>query len=326
MIDPDDTPAGVWHAGERAMQARLGLAEKMAEVGPKVVRTFMPDQHRSFFAQLPYLVVGSVDAAGAPWASLLIGEPGFVDSPDPTHLHVAAAAMPGDPLAAALRSGERLGLLGIELATRRRNRMNGKIVVATAGRFVVAVEQSFGNCPKYIQARDPAGNRPRGEIKVEAFSGMTPEAAGLVATSDTFFVASYVGEPDGRPLGIDISHRGGLPGLVQIDPSGVFTIPDFPGNRFFNTLGNLLVNPRAGLLFIDFETGDLLQLTGRTELVLNATEIPGHAGAERFWRFAPQQGRWLRRAFPQQVSFRDDSPANLAVGNWRQAAPVSVTK
>jgi hypothetical protein len=326
MAEPDDQLPGVWHAGEQAMQARLGLAEKMAEHGARVIRSFMPDQHRSFFAQLPFLLVGSVDGSGAPWASMLTGRPGFVDSPDPTHLQITATAMPGDPLTGALKVGERLGILGIELATRRRNRMNGEIINVSDDAVVVAVEQSFGNCPKYIQARDPMVNLAPAEINAEDFTGLTDEAAMLVASSDTFFVASYLGGTDGRPLGIDISHRGGLPGFIRIDANSVFTVPDFPGNRFFNTLGNLLVNPRAGLLFINFETGDLLQLTGRAEVVLDPAEITGHAGAERFWRFAPQHGRWLRRAFPQRVRFRDFSPANLAVGNWGQSAPAAVSK
>ena len=65
----------------------------------------------------------------------------------------------------------------------------------------------------------------------------------------------------GAAYGADISHRGGRPGFVRVD-GDVLTIPDFRGNRYFNTLGNLIAEPRASLLFVDFETGDLLQLQG----------------------------------------------------------------
>src|SRR5258706_1558757 len=113
-----------WHAGERAAQERAGSAEHMAHVGPQVIRPFMPDQHRAFFAQLPFIVIGALDAKGQPWASMLTGLPGFAHSPHPERLEIAAEPVDGDPLKDALRLGAPIGLLGIELPTRRRNRMN----------------------------------------------------------------------------------------------------------------------------------------------------------------------------------------------------------
>lgn len=130
------------------------MAERMAQVGAKVIRDYMPDQHRLFFAQLPFLVVGAVDGRGDPWAGALEGEPGFALSPDPVTLRVAAMPDADDPLADGLGPDRPLGLLGIELHTRRRNRMNGRIAAWDGKRFDVAVAESFGNCPQYIQARD----------------------------------------------------------------------------------------------------------------------------------------------------------------------------
>src|SRR5438067_1365118 len=134
-IDSGAQSPSPWHEGERAMQARAGTAERMAHVGGRAIRSFMPDQHRRFFAQLPFLVVGSVDAEGFPWASLLAGAPGFASSPDPHTLVIAARPLPGDPLAGALALGARLGILGIELPTRRRNRMNGRVSAIDATSF-----------------------------------------------------------------------------------------------------------------------------------------------------------------------------------------------
>ena len=59
-----------------------------------------------------------------------------------------------------------------------------------------------------------------------------------------------------------MSHRGGKPGFVGVQ-GDTLAIPDFRGNRFYNTLGNLLGDPRAGLLFVDFASGDILQIQGR---------------------------------------------------------------
>jgi hypothetical protein len=264
--------------------------------------------------------VGSVDESGAPWASMVTGTPGFVSSPDPQQLVIKAMPMSGDPLDASLRQGTQLGLLGIELPTRRRNRMNGAIASVTGHGFSVAVEQSFGNCPKYIQSRDHIALRPPQAIASEPVSTMNAEMRALITSNDTFFVASSRPETDGQSASVDVSHRGGLPGFIRIDDEAVLTIPDFPGNRFFNTLGNLLVNPRAGLLFIDFASGDLLQLTGDTELVFDVMRLQDYPGAERLWRFKPRYGRWLRRAFPLKTEFDDFSPASIDAGLWNDVA------
>src|SRR5258708_13356692 len=106
-----------WHAGERAAQARVGVAERMERVGRHTIRDFMPDQHRDFFAQLPFLVVGSVDRDGLPWASLLSGPPGFARSPDPRRLVIRAHPIAGDPLQPALLPAAKLAILATDLPT-----------------------------------------------------------------------------------------------------------------------------------------------------------------------------------------------------------------
>ncbi|HEX2114433.1 MAG TPA: pyridoxamine 5'-phosphate oxidase family protein, partial [Alphaproteobacteria bacterium] len=142
-----------FHAGERALQARAGSRPRLAEVGPRVIRDYMPDQHRLFFAELPMLFVGSLDAQGRPWASVLTGRPGFVTSPEPRTLVIRAKPAAVDPLAQTLTLGMPIGLLGIQLETRRRNRMNGTVTELYPDRFTATVGQSFGNCPQYIQSR-----------------------------------------------------------------------------------------------------------------------------------------------------------------------------
>ena len=112
--------AAPFHAGERALQSLVGAREQMEAVGPRVIRDYMPDQHREFFALLPFLVVGSLDADLQPWASMLAAPAGFAHSPDATHLRIDALPGASDPLAAQLAPGATLGLLGIQPHTRRR--------------------------------------------------------------------------------------------------------------------------------------------------------------------------------------------------------------
>ena len=309
-----------WHAGERAMHERLGIAEQMETFGRHVIRDFMPDQHRVFFGQLPFLVVGAVDATGAPWATLLEGAPGFVSSPDDRRLRIDALPAHGDPVAACIAAGAPVGLLGIELHSRRRNRMNGTVRERDDGGFAVRVEQSFGNCPQYIQTRTISG----AEAAMPAYSGPIEQAAGLddaaravIAAADTFFVASSAGVDGGEPT-VDVSHRGGKPGFVRVD-GNVLTIPDFAGNLHFNTIGNLLLNPRAGFVFIDFASGDLLQVTGTTEVLLEGEEIPSFQGAERWWRLTVT--RMVRRpgAMLLRGAFGEYSPNTLLTGSWEDA-------
>jgi uncharacterized protein len=292
MLDrPNDTvPGFTWHEGEVALQRELGVDERMAEIGPKVIRDVMPEQHRAFFRQLPFVVIGTVDVRGDAWATLRAGSPGFLSSPDPRSLHVALAPNPEDPAQQGMDDGDAIGLLGIELHTRRRNRLNGTIVRTSDDAFDVAVGESFGNCPRYISVRDAEFARNPALPTQEAphhLDRLDEAARRMITAADTFFVASYVDAEDGARH-VDVSHRGGRPGFVHVAEDGVLTIPDYAGNMFFNTLGNLLTNPKAGLVFAGFDTGDVLQLTGDTEIILDSPEIAKFDGAERLWRFSPR--------------------------------------
>lgn len=307
-----------WHRGEQLLQERLGVAEQMQAVGQRVIRNYMPDQHRQFYAQLPFLLLGGVDAAGWPWAGILEGSPGFVQSPDARLLTIAAQPGQDDPLHACLHPGAPVGLLGIELPTRRRNRMNGDLQAVSDAGLTVAVTQSFGNCPKYIQQRDISVVAPATSQSVPAEQRHHLDAAAqqLIRAADTFFVAScFPGDASQPAASVDISHRGGKPGFVRVDGNRL-TIPDFSGNRFFNTLGNLLLNPRAGLLFIDFANGDLLQLTGRTEILWQDDTLAAFAGCERAWHFTVEQ-MWRRRsALALRGQAAQLSPYLLQTGAW----------
>jgi len=324
MIDTaEQVPLSPWHEGERAMQRSAGSADKLATRGHLLLRDHLIDQHRQFYPQLPFVVAGAVDRQGDAWATILAGEPGFLQSPDPYLLGIAAGRDPHDPADGGMNDGDAVGLLGIELHTRRRNRLNGLVRRSGAQAFDVEVQQSFGNCPQYIQLRDFAfalnPSAPSGAAPKE-LDRLDDHARAMIAGADTFFVASYVDDAE-RGRAVDVSHRGGRPGFVRIGTDDVLTIPDFAGNRFFNTLGNLIANPKAGLLFVDFETGDLLQLTGNAEVLLDSPEIAAVQGAERLWRFAPRRILYRPDALPLRWSFQQDgwSPQSLRTGTWDHA-------
>jgi hypothetical protein len=262
----------------------------------------MPEQHRAFFPLLPYLFSATLDAAGAPVASMLWGPAGFAHSPDPTTLRIDALPASGDPAAAGVVVGQPIGLLGLDLSTRRRNRANGHIAAVDGG-ITVAIEQSFGNCAQYIQTRTATLHAPARQAS-EALFTLDESARRTIEAADTFFVASRSRtgiEGDG---GLDVSHRGGRPGFVAVH-GDTLVVPDFRGNRFFNTLGNLLGDPRAGLLFIDFATGNLLQLQGKATIQWDEP---------RRWMVAVERG-WRRPgALPFDWTFGDYAPTTLTTG------------
>lgn len=310
-----------WHQGEKRLQQSVGVADRMEVFGRRVIRNFMPDQHREFYRQLSFVVAGVVDEAGDAWATILAGEPGFIASLSETTLKINATLFAGDPALGGFRDNAAIGLLGIELHTRRRNRLNGTLSKRNDGAIVVNVGHAFGNCPQYIQLRDFELTRDPAsapESACEALSTLDQEARDTIVNADTFFVASYVDLADGRQA--DVSHRGGKAGFVRVSDNGVLTIPDYAGNLHFNTLGNFLENPRAGLIFADFETGDVLQLTGRAEVIQDSPEIAAFQGAERLWNFTPTGIVRRRGALPLRWAFREWSPNSLMTGSWEQAA------
>lgn len=314
---PEQAKLSPWHEGEVAMQRTVGVAEKLARSG-QVLRDHLIEQHRQFYPQLPFIVAGAVDRNGEAWATIIAGRPGFLHAPDPYRLSIAARRDPRDPADGGMNDGDAVGLLGIELHTRRRNRLNGVIRRQNDDSFDVIVQQSFGNCPQYIQLRDFALVRdPSAPAAPRPLDQLDERTRAMIAEADTCFVASYV-DREGRRE-VDVSHRGGRPGFVRVGDDGVLTIPDFSGNRFFNTLGNLTANPKAGLLFVDFETGDLLQLSGDAEVILDSPEIAAFQGAERLWRFTPRRILYRPAALPLRWTFQQDgwSPQSLRTGSWR---------
>ena len=302
-----------FHPGEQEIQTRLGMRERMEQVGQKVIRDYMPDQHREFFASLPFLIVGTADQNGLPWASILIGKPGFIQSPDSHTLQIQAQPIFGDPLHNALAPQEKIGLLGIELSNRRRNRANGIITQSDDSSISIFVNQSFGNCPKYIQKRQwtltPEVTQIGQERAVTRTTHLTTEQQILIAHADTFFIASASGGQSDNPAhGLDVSHRGGKPGFVRVIGDRILVYPDYLGNFMFNTLGNIVAQPETGLLFLDFESGATLQLTGQSEIIWDQNQIAAIPGAQRLVSFQIEESILVKQAVPVTWRFLEYSP------------------
>lgn len=322
---PSSNKASPWHRGERAIHERMGTAAQMENIGQRVIRDYLPEQHRQFYEQIPFMVLGGVDDTGEVWASILEGEPGFMRSPSPQTLQINALPSAGDPLRAVLRqkhTAPAIGMLGIELHSRRRNRVNGKVVAQQESGFSFTVDQSFGNCPQYIQKRQFRFARQLGlpfSGEIETINGLDEAARAGIAQADTFFVAShFLGDEEHPEPMVDVSHRGGKPGFVRVE-GNTLTIPDFAGNLHFNTFGNLLLNPRAGLLFVDFTTGDMLQITGTAEVQFNDEKIAAFQGAERQWTFTVSKLVRRKNALALRWTFEEFSPNSLMTGSWQEA-------
>ncbi|MBX7546831.1 pyridoxamine 5'-phosphate oxidase family protein [Streptomyces sp. NPDC004232] len=295
---------GAYHAGSLAVQELLGVRDRADHVGRSLGQDVKPVA-AAFLELQPLLVVGAADpGTGRVWTAALTGTPGFARATGPRQMSVVTpqdpppAGRPDPPLASALRTpGTRVGTIALDPRTRRRMRLNGRLRPTARG-FAVEADQVFSNCPKYIQRRqsyETVTGRAPGTPRLLA--ELAEEQREFVRRADTFFLATV---HDG---GADVSHRGGNPGFVRVVSPRELSWPDYAGNAMFLTLGNLRTDPRAGLLFLDWTTGDTLQLTGEAHTAFTAD-------GGRSVRFTLTEARWAPGALPLRWSAPEYSPAN----------------
>ena len=281
MIETSQNRASTYHPGELSVQKQAGVRQMADRIG-RSIRSAIPPAALDFLSSQPMVVVGSVERDQRVWASLLTGAPGFLEAVKEQTLRIAARPSPGDPLGANLAENGQLGLIVIEFATRRRMRLNGRAEIGPDGVIYVHAQQVYANCPKYIQTRTWTLKAPEPQVSpiVHRQTCLVEEQQQWIREADTFFIASH--HSDG---GADASHRGGNPGFVRLLSAHRLVWPDYPGNMMFHSLGNIAANPQAGLLFIDFETGRTLQLTGRARIIWDKERTAEFAGAERLVEF-----------------------------------------
>lgn len=258
-----------FHPGERAVQERAGLAAEADAKGQIISNVIIPAAWK-FLAQQSMIILGSWDGRRSPWPTLVLGRPGFVSTRDGTQLRFdlsQTSADREDPVWQNVRQNGLLSAIVIDLATRRRLRVNGHVHVGSIASFFdepfeMTVEQSYPNCPKYIQRREltvPSSIVPA--VAIGRSDALSAAQNALIDAADTLFVASHQ-----RGHGCDISHRGGRRGFVKVESPKFLRIPDYVGNSLFNTLGNIHASGTAGLLFLDFNSGRMLQISGAAQI------------------------------------------------------------
>ena len=292
-----------FHEGEWRVQNKVGVEDAASRVG-RSIHSLVPPAARDFLSLQPMVILGSVGKDGV-WSTLVSGEPGFLRALDEQTLEVSALPARQDPLLPNLADNNDVGLLAIDFAQRKRMRINGKAEVL-AGGLRIKVAQAYANCPKYIQSRSlvqcgASSSAPH----CSSSSMLTPEQAIGIATSDTFFISSY-----SVAGGTDASHRGGLPGFVRVLDHATLEFPDYVGNNMFNTLGNIFTNSGVGLLFINFENGSTLQLSGEASILWDESTASRVAGAQRVIRFRINSVVETTNATSLRWRFNEYSPFN----------------
>jgi predicted pyridoxine 5'-phosphate oxidase superfamily flavin-nucleotide-binding protein len=287
-----------FHPGEVAVQERAGVRRAANEVGESILN-FIPPRAADFIAQQSMAVAASVSPVGAVWASVIAGAPGFMQVSDQRILTLNSLPPAGDPLIENLAREAHVALIVPEFSAARRVRLNGIGWIA-AGAIHVRTAQAYANCRRYIHKRRFLGMRAWDQ---PAGPRRSPEHLEIISKADTFFIAT-----DHPEAGADVSHKGGSPGFVRVSSDRRIAFPDYNGNSMFNTLGNLSVNPAAGLLFIDFDSGRTLQLTGRAMIDWNQQHASLVKGAERIVDFELEELIDNLQGFPLRYELVGYSP------------------
>ncbi|KDN45806.1 hypothetical protein RSAG8_04639, partial [Rhizoctonia solani AG-8 WAC10335] len=287
MFEEATTGVLGWHPGELAMQFKLNYVQAVQFAYTS--RDHLPPQHRTFHtSNIAFLPLTTLDPESRPWVSLVSsksGKPGFVESPSEVELVVNADVWDGDPVRENLREGKGklVAGVGIEWATRRRNKVAGVLRNVgwdgTSMKLDMKVTRTLGNCPKYITVRtvEPSATSPHVVYHKPTLGpdGRLPDdVVDFIHRADTIFVGTtYVADPSQEerfPSHLGTNQRGGRAGFVRVRKDGLtLVVPDYSGNRFMNSLGNVQATPLAGITILDFSTGDILYLTGRAQNVFD---------------------------------------------------------
>lgn len=298
-----------FHYGEKEIQKQTGQS-KFAAMNGRLISDRIPGNANLFLAQQNYCVLGAVSPQGEIWASFLAGLGGFA-TPEQSgrilrlQLENQSGVLSKTPPFSWLQSGDHLGGLFIELSTRRRLRVNGRVETMADSHMVLEVGEAYPNCPKFIQKRDLLSQSlQKNKFVLEKGEKLSCELEAWVSSADSFFVASA--HLDGRA---DVSYRGGKPGFIILQ-NNTLRIPDYPGNAMFGTLGNFHTNPHAGLTFVDFDKSRQLQITGEVRLDFRAGEVEGEtAGTSRWWEFSPRG--WIVSSLNKSLDWGVVEPSPL---------------
>ena len=305
-----------YHSGERLAQEYAGETTQ-AEFNGQAIEKFIIDGAINFISEQEYAIVSITDDADNVWASVLSGDRGFLNAIDPKNILIDINAVDigeNDVFWTVVEKNKKIGMLIIELDSRRRLRINGTVSHVDNNSVHIKVQESYPNCMKYIQRRhivERSSWTSDFQNKFSTGNTLSEPQKSLIRNADTFFIGTA--NPKGN---LDVSHRGGNPGFVEFVDDKTLRIPDYQGNSMFNTFGNLLVNNHAGVVFWDFDKGIALQMTGTARIYWNQpTNEEKITSTGRFWEFEIKE--WNERKIGRDFTweFLDYSPHNPKTHN-----------
>ena len=296
------------HKGEISIQKKRHTPDELASQISNYIAPDMPQQHAEFFANLPYLPIGTTDTQGRPWASLLVTPSTGMHVLPQNEMRVSAHISPGDPFLRAVTQTHSttpeyqllFAGVGVDFANRRRNKIAGNIVQAdtdTSGKLHLRLKsnQHLGNCPKYITVRTLVPHTRKPQMVFDHFDyldkPLSQECKDVINQASTLFLATKHQPEENAAIDdadMGFNHRGGAPGFVRVyeEPQNpgdkpphsnseansadtpittYLVLPDYSGNRFYQSLGNIQSDEQVGLAFPDFATGNMLHITGKAE-------------------------------------------------------------
>ncbi|KAF2196595.1 hypothetical protein GQ43DRAFT_484820 [Delitschia confertaspora ATCC 74209] len=317
-----------FHSGEEKMHQLLRIPHN-----DNPTSSMLTPQASFILQSAPLMAVGALDADSRPWTSLWGGKPGF-SRPlgggivgtrtvvDGVHDPVVQALVDGSEKGAVVEGkGKMVSALAIDLINRKRMKVFGRMVAGSLGevemegsgkvqdqlQLVTKIEQSLGNCPKYLN-QYVVQSAPIDSRLLSTSANLSPEGVALVAKADMFFLSSSTTSD------MDTNHRGGAPGFVRLLSNGIsgaqLVYPEYSGNRLYQTLGNLQVNPKVGITFPDFVTGDVLYLTGTAEILVAKDAAALLPGSNLTLKITVQEARFVRDGLPFRGERKDLSPYN----------------
>jgi len=256
------TATTYFHEGEAALQAEAGVDTAAFEA--MASRAMLPALNASearFADERTFSVATTIDADGRPWSSPLFGTQAqqLFSVRGPTTVSITPSEAPGDPLLENISATSQLGVLYFDPEYRRRMKSIGRATM-TDGVIDYRMHRNFGICNKYIFKRSHVADDVEVAARPESTSSshLDETSVAQLRASDTAFLASFH-----EVNGADSTHRGGPAGFVTVHDESTVSLPDYMGNGMFNTLGNLRIDDRIGLMTVDFATGRTVQVTGR---------------------------------------------------------------
>lgn len=265
-----------WHEGEEKLHQWLRVPHGSNPTSP-----FLSPRAASLVQQCPILALGTLDYQGRPWSTIWGGTAGFATPVSESLIGLQTQVdSKYDPVVQALLTGNQteaykgkmVSGLAVDLENRRRVKLYGRMVTgslsdgdAGQAQLVVHIEESLGNCPKYMNKKHIVPAKPDSKL-ISDSPQLSATAVELLSRADTIFISSSHGATT-----MDTNNRGGPPGFMRVQSNNasgaVIVYPEYSGNRLYQTLGNLETTPLAGFVVPDFDTGNVLYFTGSTEIL-----------------------------------------------------------